>query len=316
MVIQTVLDRFLEGRRLNDLKLHELLLDSPDMHDRVVESLGERRVTRRGLRQMIARIPELRVEMGRRLLDREPRILDLLEVVRDVPELRELALNTVRTGEFRPTQILRVAPRHPQDLSRRSTPCSPMEGRASGCSRWCGGCRGARRWWFGGWRRSGCRRAIWMRCWRRCRSCNTAARTIAGRDRRTGGQARSGRSDPNAMWRPTEAGHLTAAHAIDRASPMLRRKPRFRSIEACYRVTNSDAGRSPPGNRRKPPTSRPHRGGGRGRSGRGAPRAVPRQRRDRRPVPIRGVTSRVRRRTRSTGVGGVDASRSAIAVPL
>ncbi|MDA0351743.1 MAG: hypothetical protein O3A10_05990 [Chloroflexi bacterium] len=114
MVISTVLDRFLQGRRLNDEELHELLDTTPEMHDRVVTALEDRYLTRRALRGMIERIPALRVDLGRRLLAREPRTLDLLELIQDVPELRELALQALRGDGVSPVQMTRVARRNPR----------------------------------------------------------------------------------------------------------------------------------------------------------------------------------------------------------
>jgi hypothetical protein len=88
MVMQTVLDRFRQGRRLNNLELPELLEETPELHGQVVEHLRKRHLTRRAFRQMIERVPELRVELGQRLLAREPRILDLLEVIEDARRAR------------------------------------------------------------------------------------------------------------------------------------------------------------------------------------------------------------------------------------
>lgn len=114
MVIQTVLDRFREGRRLNNSELNELLEAEPGLQDQVVASLSDRYLTRRSLRQLIEQVPGLRVDLGTRLLEQEPRVLDVLEVLQDVPELRELGLQAIRTGEFSPKQVLRVARRNPR----------------------------------------------------------------------------------------------------------------------------------------------------------------------------------------------------------
>lgn len=114
MVLQTVAERLLEGRRMGFEDLHELLVAEPELGEAVRSSLAERYFTRRRLREGIGRLPELRVELGR-----EPRVLDaltVLTVLAEVPELRELALEAVSGGGFSAAQLMRAARRHPELL--------------------------------------------------------------------------------------------------------------------------------------------------------------------------------------------------------